>query len=237
MNTKPSEFKSYAMTVAVKTLGTKNDVVVCPPFTHLSLANEIFSGSHIDFGAQNISEENSGAYTGQISAQMIKDLNAGYVILGHLECREKFNENDKMINKKLKIALANGLRVLLCVGEDLATKESQKDFNFVNNQLAGALRGIYENELESVFVVYEPQWTHGKEVTTKDIDNMADNIRKQVAFLYSEKSGQNLNVLYGGNVTAGNYKKILSSGKVNGVLIGSASLNVEDFVAMAKENY
>lgn len=239
MNTKPSELKPYAMSLATKTKGTKNDIVICPPFTHLSVAREFLGGSGIEFGAQNISSEESGAFTGEISASMIKDLGATYVIIGHSERREKFKETDRLINKKIKTALANGLKVILCVGENLQTKENKQAFAFVKKQLDDDLKGIYENELDGVIIAYEPIWSigTGKLPTSKDITKMVETIRKEIEYMYSAKAGQNINVVYGGSVKMTNYKKILALDGLNGVLVGGACLDVDSFAVMGRENY
>ncbi len=239
MNTKPSEFKAYAMALATKAKGSKNHIVVCPPYTHLGVAKEFLSESKVEYGAQNISEEEKGAYTGEISASMIKDLGATYVIIGHSERRAKFKEIDRTINKKIKTALANGLKVVLCVGESLQTRTSKQAYNFVRKQLDDDLKGIYENELEGVCIAYEPIWAigTGKNATSKDIVKMTETIRKEIEYMYSEKAGKKVSVLYGGSVNINNYKKILGIECVNGVLIGGASLDVDNFAVIARENY
>jgi triosephosphate isomerase len=239
MNTTPSEFKSYAMTLATKTKGTKNDIIVCPPYTHLSVAKEILSGSNVCYGAQNLSEEENGALTGEISASMIKDLGGEYVVIGHSERRSKFKETDKTINKKIKTALANGLKVVLCVGESLQTKTNKQATTFVSKQLEDDLKGIYENELESVIVAYEPIWAvgTGKIVTSKDIQKITETIRKQIEYSYSKKASDNLIIVYGGSVNLTNHKKLLSNECLNGVLVGGASLDVDGFAVMCRENY
>lgn len=239
MNTTPSEFKSYAMALATKTKGTKNDVIVCPPYTHLGVSKEIFSGSKVFYGAQNISEEESGALTGEISANMIKDLGAEFVIIGHSERRGKFKENDKLINKKIKTALANGLKVILCVGENLQTRTNKQACVFVRKQLDEDLKGIYENELESVIVAYEPIWAigSGKSVSGKEIQKMTDAIRKEIGYLYSDKASQNINIVYGGSVTMSNYKKLLSYEFLNGVMMGNTCLDIDSFSLICKEKY
>lgn len=239
MNTKPSEFKNYAMTLVTKTKDTKNEVVVCPPYTHLAVAKEILSGSNVGYGAQNLSDAESGAYTGEISASMIKDLGSNYVILGHSERRAKYKETDKLINKKLKTALANGLKVILCVGESLQIRESKQAISFVRKQLDDVLKGIYENELDSVIIAYEPIWAvgTGKVATTNDIKKMIDMVRKEIENLYSAKAGQNISIVYGGSINLANYKKILSNDALNGVLIGGACLDVDGFSIICRENY
>ncbi len=239
MNTTPKEFKEYSIALATKCKGTKNDVVVCPPFTHLSVAKEILSGSNVEYGAQNICEEEKGAFTGEVSAKMIKDLGASYVIVGHSERRAKFKETDRLINKKIKTALANGLKVILCVGENLQTRESKQAAIFVRKQLDDDLKGMYENELEGVVIAYEPVWAigTGKFATKKDITKMVEVIRKEIENQFSAKAAQSINVLYGGSVNISNYKNIISNEAINGALIGGASLNVDNFSVIARENY
>ncbi len=239
MNTKPSEFKTYAMTLATKTKGAKNDIIICPPYTHLVIAKEILGGTDVEFGAQNICEEEKGAYTGEISASMIKDLGATYVILGHSERRSKFKETDRLVNKKIKTALANGLKVVLCVGESLQTRSNKQACAFIKKQLDDNLKGIYENELDSLIIAYEPIWAigTGKTATSKDITKMAETIRKEIENLYSAKAGKNLSIVYGGSVNLNNYKKILSNEAINGALIGGACLDVDAFAVICRENY
>ncbi len=239
MNTKPSEFKTYAMTLATKTKDSKNEIVVCPPYTHLSVAREFLSGSNISYGAQNISDEEKGALTGEISAGMIKDLNATYAIIGHSERRAKFKESDKLINKKMKTALANGLKVVLCVGESLQIRQSKQAIAFVKKQLDDVLKGIYENELDSVVIAYEPIWAvgTGKVATLTDIKKMTEMIRKEIENLYSAKAAQNISIVYGGSVNLANYKKILGSENINGVLLGGACLDVDGFSIICREKY
>ena len=239
MNTTPSEMKNYAMTLATKTKGSKNKIIICPPFTHFAVANQFFEGSKISLGAQNVSEAESGTYTGEISASMLKDSKVEYVIVGHSERRSRFKETDKLINKKIKTALANGLKVILCIGENLTTREAKEAGNFVRKQLDDALKGIYENELESLIIAYEPIWAIGTGKTAKisDIQKMVELLRKEISYLYTEKAGEKINIIYGGSIDINNYKKIISLPCLNGALIGGASLNVDNFTVISKENY
>ncbi len=239
MNTTPSEFRAYAMALATKTQSSKNDIVVCPPFTHLAIAKEFLGGSKVEFGAQNISEEESGALTGEVSAKMIRDLGANYVIIGHSERRGKFKETDRLINKKIKTALANGLKVVLCVGESLQIRQNKQAGMFIRKQIDDDLKGIYENELESVIVAYEPIWAigTGKVPTKADITKMVDVIRKEIATQYSEKAGKTIKVLYGGSINLNNYVKIISNPSVDGGLIGGACLDVDNFSIICRENF
>ncbi len=244
MNTTPSEFKNYAMTIATKAKGSKNSIIVCPPYTHLGVAQEFLSSSKVAYGAQNMSAEESGSFTGEVSAKMVKDLGAEYVIVGHSDVRNKFKETDKTINKKIKTALANGLKVILCVGESLQTRESKQTQNFIRKQIDDDLKGIYENELESVIIAYEPVWaistnksSANKGITNKDISKMVEVIRKEIEIQFSTKASKKITVVYGGSVGLNNYKKILSNESIDGVLIGATSLDVDAFSVIARENY
>lgn len=239
MNTTPSEMKGYSMTLATKTVNTKNQIIVCPPFTHLAIAKQFLDGSKITLGAQNVSDAEKGTYTGEISASMLKDLGVEYVIIGHSERRSRFKETDKMVNRKIKTALSCGLKVILCIGEDLTTRSARQAGQFVRKQLNDALKGIYENEFEGIIVAYEPIWAigTGKSATLKDIEKMTALLRKEVAGLYSEKAGEKINIVYGGSIDLNNYKKIISLPCINGALIGGASLDVDNFSLIARENY
>lgn len=239
MNTKPSEFKQYAMTLATKTKNTKNDIVVCPPYTHLAVAKEFLGGSKVAYGAQNICDEAKGSFTGEVSAEMIKDLGASYVVVGHSERRSKFKESDKLINKKIKTALACGLKVILCVGESLQVRNAKETVSFVRKQIDDDLKGIYENELDSVVVAYEPIWAigTGKVASKTDIKKMVQVIRSEIERQFSKRAAENISIVYGGSVNIGNYKNLLSTEGLDGALIGGACLDVENFSIIAKENY
>lgn len=237
MNTVPSDMKSYSMQLATKTAGSKNRIIVCMPFTHFHIAKQFLDGSKIEIGAQNVSDEEAGKNTGEISASMLKDSGVSYVIVGHSERRSKFKETDRLINKKLKMALSQGLKVILCIGEDKVTREAKGACAFVKKQLDDVLKGIYENELESVIIAYEPIWAigTGKTATLKDIEKMVGVIRKEIAYLYNDKT--QISVVYGGSIDIKNYKKIISLPCLDGALVGGASLDVDNFSVMARESY
>ncbi len=237
MNTVPSDMKSYSMQLATKTAGSKNRIIVCMPFTHFHTAKQFLDGSKIEIGAQNVSDEEAGKNTGEISASMLKDSGVSYVIVGHSERRSKFKETDRLINKKLKMALSQGLKVILCIGEDKVTREAKGACAFVKKQLDDVLKGIYENELESVIIAYEPIWAigTGKTATLKDIEKMVGVIRKEIAYLYNDKT--QISVVYGGSIDIKNYKKIISLPCLDGALVGGASLDVDNFSVMARESY
>lgn len=237
MNTVPSDMKAYSMQLVTKTAGSKNKIIVCPPYTHFCIAKQFLDGSKIEIGAQNVSDAEAGKNTGEISASMLKDAGVTYCIIGHSERRSKFKETDRLINKKIKMALSQGLKVILCIGEDKVTREAKGACAFVKKQLDDALKGIYENELESVIIAYEPIWAigTGKTATLKDIEKMVAVLRKEIAYLYNDKT--KINIVYGGSIDINNYKKIISLPCLDGALIGGASLDVDNFSVIARENY
>ncbi len=239
MNTKPSEMKAYAMSLATKTTESKNEIIVCPPYTSIAIAKQFLDGSNVTLGAQNVCDVEAGKCTGEISASMLKDAGVEYVIVGHSERRSKFKETDRLVNKKIKTALASGLKVIVCLGEDLVERQNKHANAVVKKQLDEALKGIYENELESVVIAYEPIWAigTGKNATVKDVQSMTNFIRREISDLYSEKAGQGINVVYGGSVTISNYKKLISIPSVSGALIGGACLDVDNFAMMCRENF
>lgn len=239
MHTVPSEFKAYAMSLATKTKSSKNDIIVCPPYTHLAVAKEFLGGSKVELGAQNLNEEEFGDFTGEVSGKMLKDAGANYVIVGHSDRRTRFKESDKTINKKIKTALASGLKVILCVGETMVQKQNKEGCAAIRKQIDDDLKGIYENELESVIVAYEPVWAvgTGKTATKADIVKMVDCIKKEIESQYSAKAAKNTMVVYGGSVTASNHTKILAIENLAGVMIGKECLDVDTFSVIAREVY
>ena len=169
---------------------------------------------------------------------------AEFVLIGHSDRRGKYKETDKLINKKIKTALASGLKVVLCVGESLQTRENKQACTFVRKQIDDCLKGIYENELESVIIAYEPIWaissdksTEKKNISNKDITRMVEVIRKEITTQYSEKAGKNIKVIYGGSVSIKNHVKILSNPAIDGAVVGGACLDVDNFSVICKESY
>jgi len=234
MNMKCGEIKNYLIKLLAK-VNSKHEVVICPPFTSLALASYFTKGSQVILGAQNICDEEEGKCTGEISGKMIRDCGASYVIIGHSERRTKFRENGKIINKKIKIALKNGLKVILCVGETLAEKNIGKTKEIIMAQVQEALKGLYENELENITIAYEPVWSigTGKIPTVKEIEIVAKNIRDVVCEDFSPKA-EKIEIIYGGSVdnkNCGTFSKVKG---INGLLIGGASLNAETFLQIIK---
>lgn len=207
-------------------------VVLCVPFVDLHIAKEATLGTRIKIGAQNCHFEQSGAYTGEISARMLKALSVEYVILGHSERRAYFNENDEMINKKVKAALAEGLNVVFCVGETLRERELNITSEKISLQVKAGLTGVSAEELQNVSVAYEPVWAIGTGKTaTKELANeVCGEIRELLASLYGERTTSEVPILYGGSVNAENARDLLSMEHIDGGLIGGASLNADEFL-------
>lgn len=234
MNLNGQEVKEYMIKLLAKING-KNQIIVCPPFTSLSLASFLINDKNISLAAQNLSDEEEGKCTGEISGRMIKSCGADYVIIGHSERRTKFKENGKIINKKIKIALKNRLKVILCIGESLAERNMNKTQETLKTQLEEALKGLYENELENIIIAYEPVWAigTGKTPQPKEIENVASFIRQVVCEYFSPKS-EKIEIVYGGSVDNKNCSTFAKIKGINGLLVGSASLDAENFIQISK---
>ncbi|MFO7929429.1 MAG: triose-phosphate isomerase [Candidatus Humimicrobiaceae bacterium] len=212
------------------------EVAFCPPFTALRAVGTVIEGDKIEakLGAQNMYFEESGAYTGEISPKMLKALNVEYVILGHSERREIFNEKDSGINKKIKAAFANGLKPILCIGEQLEIRESGEEEKYVLGQLENCLTGIGEQDIVNLTVAYEPIWAigTGKTATAEDANNMCGAIRKKLGELYSKDAAEKIRIQYGGSVKPHNISELMAMSDIDGALVGGASLNADDFIAI-----
>jgi len=203
----------------------KVDILVCPPFTALDAVSKL---KKVDVGAQNMYFEDSGAYTGEISPLMIKEL-CSYVIIGHSERRAYFGEDNSIINSKIKKALEHKLKVIVCVGEKLEEREAGKMEEVVEDHVKGALEGI--DDLKEVVIAYEPVWAigTGKTATPLEAEEAHKFIRSLISEMYSDKVASKIRVLYGGSVKPSNAKELLSKEDIDGALIGGASLKAEDF--------
>ena len=232
MNMVEDEAKLYFTKLVARANLNNVDLVICPSYTSLSVANFLTKASGIKLGAQNVSEEEFGAFTGEVNAEMLKSVGAEYVIVGHSERRSKFKENDKLINKKIKVALKHGMKCIYCVGESLVEKNSMKTEATITRQIEEGLKGLYQNELESVIIAYEPVWAIGTGVTAtpKDIEIGAEVIRNAVENLFSKEAAKNIKVVYGGSLNDKNFQSILSIKGVDGGLFGGISLNVDSFL-------
>ena len=175
--------------------------------------------------------EESGAYTGEVSAQMLKSIGVEYVIIGHSERRQYFNETDETVNKKIKSAFNVGLKPIVCVGESLEERESGKAVEKVTNQVKLALEGLTENQVEDVIIAYEPIWAigTGKTATSEDANNMIKQIRQEISKLYGQIVAERVIIQYGGSVKSSNSKELFSTSDIDGALVGGASLKSDEF--------
>ncbi len=207
------------------------DVLVCPPYTSLYLLNKELKDRKILLGAQNMSYEEEGAYTGEISPLMLKEMDIEYVILGHSERRQIFNENDEIINKKVKKAIEYNLKPILCVGETLEERESGKEKDKVKNQILTDLEGIDVKKVSDITIAYEPIWAigTGKTASSDDANDMIKYIRNILKELYNEETAEAIRIQYGGSVKPHNIKELMNKSDIDGALVGGASLKSEDF--------
>ena len=212
------------------------DVIICPPFTSLSEANALVKNTVVKLGAQNMHFEESGAFTGEISASMLKSVGCEYVILGHSERRAIFGETDDLINKKIKKALQSNLNPIFCVGETLEERESGVTENVVKRQVTGGLKDISIDDLKKIIIAYEPVWAigTGKTATPAQAEEVHAFIRKLVAGLYNGESADNLIIQYGGSVKPDNAAELLSQKDIDGALVGGACLKADSFIGIIK---
>lgn len=219
-----------ALIPAVKDAGC--EVVICVPFTDLVTAVAKTKGTNIHVGAENVHFEKSGAFTGEISADMLTDLGVEYVVVGHSERRQYFAETDETVNKRAKAALAGGLKPIICVGESLTQREQGVTEELIRMQVKIALNGVTADELKNVVIAYEPIWAIGTGLTaTPDqAEEVCENIRTVVRKLYSSKNARAISILYGGSMNDKNAFELLAQPDIDGGLIGGASLVPEKFV-------
>lgn len=212
------------------------DILVCPPFTVLCEAQEVLEGSNIYLGGQNMHFEAGGAYTGEISPLMLKDLGCKYVILGHSERRNIFLEDDKIINKKLKTALKSELIPILCVGETLKEREEDKTFNVIEDQLRKCLEGVEITDAAGIVIAYEPVWAigTGRNATSKQAQEVHSYIRSLIKEILGYNIYMDIRIIYGGSVKPDNIKELIKESDVDGALVGGASLDAESFTQIIK---
>jgi triosephosphate isomerase len=216
----------------------KNDaeLVVCVPYTSLYAVSNIIKGSKIALGAQNCYSKASGAYTGEISVEMLKSVGVKYVILGHSERREYFGESNSFLAEKVNIVLSSQLSPIFCCGETLAQREKGIHIDFVNSQLTESLFHLSADDIKKVVIAYEPIWAIGTGVTasTAQAQEMHFEIRKHFASKYGSEVANSITIQYGGSMKPDNAKELLACPDVDGGLIGGASLKARDFVDIAK---
>jgi len=233
MHNDNSAAQQLASQIKIRTTDIKKtDIILCPPFTALTVVHDVIKDTRIGLGAQNVYWEKSGAFTGELSADMIKSSGAAYVIVGHSERRQYFGETDETVNKRTKAALEAGLKVILCVGESLDQRESGITANVVEAQVTGGLSGLTSEQMEDIIIAYEPVWAigTGKVATPEQAQEVHAHIRGLVEKLYNSDVAAALRIQYGGSVKPDNADSLLSQPDIDGALVGGACLKVETFV-------
>lgn len=214
------------------------EVVVCAPFTSLAKAIELTKNSNIAVGAENVHWAEKGAFTGEISAEMLTELGVKYVIIGHSERRQYFNETDETVNKRVKAALAAGLKPIICIGETLAEREGGKVEEVLVSQTKGAFADIDVKELKNIVIAYEPVWAigTGKTATAQQANDTIKIVRDTIVKLYGKAEADKMRIQYGGSMNPKNAKELMAMEEIDGGLIGGASLKALDFSQVVKYN-
>ena len=234
MNKTPAEAKELIAAIAPLVKDAGCEVVACTPFVDLTSAQEAAAGTNIQIGAENCHWEVSGAYTGEISAQMLTSMGVNIVIIGHSERRQYFGETDVTVQKRVRAALDAGMTVILCVGETLEQREQGITSELVAMQTKIALCGVSEEELKRIIIAYEPVWAigTGKTATAQQANEVCHTIRECIASVYSQAAADGITIQYGGSMNAGNAAELLAQPDVDGGLIGGASLKPNDFATI-----
>lgn len=236
MNKTPAQAKELLTEVIPLVKDADCEVIACVPFVDLQTALEVTNGTNVKIGAENCHWAESGAFTGEISAPMLKEMGVEYVVLGHSERRQYFGETDETVNKRTKAALAQGLKPIVCVGELLWERECNITEEVIARQIKLDLWDVTEEELKNVVIAYEPVWAigTGKTATAQQAQEVCAFIRETVAKLYNRAAADALTIQYGGSMNDGNADELLSKVDVDGGLIGGASLVAEKFAAIVK---
>ena len=231
MNMLPGEAIEFITELEPLVKDTKNEVILCVPYTDLFYALLTAQNTNIKIGAQNMHFEEKGAYTGEVSGKMLKSINVKYVIIGHSERRQYFNETDETVNKKIKAAFANGLKPIVCVGETLEQREAGKTVEIITKQTELALEGLTDEQVKNTIIAYEPIWAigTGKTATSEDANNSIKEIRNKIADIYGKDVAEEVIIQYGGSVKSTNAKELFEMSDIDGGLVGGASLKAEEF--------
>jgi triosephosphate isomerase len=237
MNTNSSGSVDLANNIAsgvTDTAGTKATVAVFPPFVYLQSVIQALGASSVSVGAQDVYFEPDGAFTGEISTSMLKDIGCTYCLCGHSERRHVIGETDELINKKLTAAIAGGLLPILCVGELLAEREDSKTNDVVSRQLKNGLAGLSDEKVSAVTIAYEPVWAIGTGLTAtpQQAQEVHEFIRKLLVDMYNEKMAEEIRIQYGGSVKPGNAAELMAQPDIDGLLVGGASLKADSFLAI-----
>ncbi len=212
------------------------EVAVCPPSVYLHDVGAALRGSYIGLGAQNMHQQDEGAYTGEVSGKMLQDLGCQYVILGHSERRQLFGETDRLVNEKTLASFKYGLIPIVCVGETLAQREAGETGSVVATQIRGSLASLTTNQIENSVVAYEPVWAigTGRTATPAQAEEVHRDIRNLLTEMFGDASAQRVRIQYGGSVKADNALELLGQPNIDGALVGGASLKADSFVAIIK---
>lgn len=231
MNMLPNEAMEFITKLSEKIRDTQNEVILCVPYTDLFYSLLTAQETNIKIGAQNMHWEEKGAYTGEIAPKMLKSINVECVIIGHSERRQYFAETDETVNKKIKSAMQNNLKPIVCVGENLEQKENNKTNEIITTQTQKALEGLTNSQVESTIIAYEPIWAigTGKTASKEDANNAIKEIRNKIREIYGEQTAGKVKILYGGSVKPENAKELFDTSDIDGALVGGASLNVHEF--------
>ena len=234
MNKLPSETYDFVKEVAEATKGAECEVVCCTPYVCLAPAVEAAKGTHVKIGAENLHFEDKGAFTGEVSADMLVDLGVDYVIIGHSERRAYNNETDETVNKKIIKALEKGLLPIVCVGESLEEREAGITMDLISIQIKKAFANVSKADAAKVVVAYEPIWAigTGKTATDDQAEEVCGGIREVLASLYDAETAKAITIQYGGSMNAANCAGLLAKPNIDGGLIGGASLKSADFAVI-----
>jgi triosephosphate isomerase len=231
-----AESRELASALKESLAGVGHRLLVAPAFTSIETVASVLHGSNILVGAQNMAAARSGAHTGEVSPEMLKDVGAQVIILGHSERRHVYGENDALINTKVQLALEEGLEVILCIGETLEEREAGKVDEINRRQLTGGLSGVPASALSRITIAYEPAWAigTGKTATPEDADTTHAAVRAMVADLYDQGAADAMVIQYGGSVKPDNVRGLMSKANIDGALVGGASLTADLFVPIAQ---
>ena len=239
MNTTPDEGVQRDEGLKERLSGINDvEIIVAPPFTHLSRVGEVVEKSNIKLSSQDMSPKDSGAYTGEVSPLMVKAVGCEYVIIGHSERRQYFGETDESVKEKVLTALNHGITPIVCVGESLAEREAEETLDVISAQLKGGLNGLTANNWKDIIIAYEPVWAigTGKTATDEQAQDVHHFIRKTLAGLFGEEISGQTRILYGGSVKPDNVSGLMDRSDIDGALVGGASLSVESFEKIVKFN-
>ncbi|MCG1011285.1 triose-phosphate isomerase [Tepidanaerobacter sp. GT38] len=238
MNNTKRETLDFLSSFLPKVENITIEMAICPPFTDLYAAAEKLKGTKVKLGAQNMHWEETGAFTGEVSPLMLKEIPCDYVIIGHSERRQYFAETDETVNKKIKSAIKHNIAPIVCVGESLAQREEGITIDFVMTQVENALKDIKPEDAKKIVFAYEPIWAigTGKTASASDAQEVIGAIRNKIEKLYNKDVAEDVRILYGGSVKPENIKELMAEADIDGALVGGASLKPDSFYALCSFN-